>query len=54
MHEEVCKLDQDFGSSFSGVLTDDQGRMRALFGSYSEQVGYCCLARGGIGEGTNL
>jgi hypothetical protein len=38
VHEEVVKLDQDFGASFSGVLTDDQGRIRALWGSYAEQV----------------
>ena len=38
VHEEVCKLDHDFGSTFSGVLTDDEGRVRALWGSYSEQV----------------
>ncbi|KAK9843749.1 hypothetical protein WJX81_004878 [Elliptochloris bilobata] len=38
-HEEVVKLDHDFGSTFSGMLTDDAGRMRALWASYSEQVG---------------
>lgn len=38
MHEEVVKLDMDFGTSFSGVLTDDDGRVRALWGSYAEQV----------------
>lgn len=35
MHEEVIKLDQDFGAAFSGVLTDDAGRVRALWGSYA-------------------
>lgn len=38
VHEEVVKLDQDFGATFSGVLTDDEGRVRALWGSYAEQV----------------
>lgn len=38
MHEEVVKLDQDFGATFSGVLTDDEGHVRALWGSYAEQV----------------
>ncbi|KAF5839291.1 hypothetical protein DUNSADRAFT_1164 [Dunaliella salina] len=38
VHEEVCKLDQDFGATFSGVLTDDAGHVRALWGSYAEQV----------------
>lgn len=37
MHEEVIKLDQDFGTSFGGILTDDSGRVRALWGSYAEQ-----------------
>ena len=38
VHEEAVKLDQDFGSSFSGILTDERGRVRALWGSYAEQV----------------
>lgn len=38
VHEEVVKLDHDFGVTFSGVLTDDEGRVRALWGSYAEQV----------------
>ena len=39
---QVVKLDHDFGTKFSGVLTDAGGRLRALWGSYSEQV---CRAR---------
>ncbi len=31
----MIKLDHDFGSAFSGVLTDDAGRVRALWGSYA-------------------
>ncbi|GAB4820286.1 hypothetical protein N2152v2_007332 [Parachlorella kessleri] len=38
VHEEVIKLDQDFGTQYAGVLTDKAGRVRALWGSYSEQV----------------
>jgi hypothetical protein len=38
VHEEVVKLDQDFGATFSGMLTDDEGHVRALWGSYAEQV----------------
>jgi len=38
VHEEVVKLDQDFGLLYSGILADREGRMRALWGSYSEQV----------------
>ena len=30
VHEEVVKLDMDFGSAFSGVLTDNRGRVRHL------------------------
>ena len=41
VHEEVVKLDQDFGATFSGVLCDDAGRVRALWGSYAEQVCVC-------------
>lgn len=28
----------DFGSTFSGVLTDEQGRVQAIWGSFSTQV----------------
>ena len=38
VHEEVIKIDQDFGVAYSGVLTDRSGAVRALWGSYSEQV----------------
>ncbi|KAL4517828.1 hypothetical protein Ndes2526A_g02205 [Nannochloris sp. 'desiccata'] len=38
VHEEVIKLDQDFGINYSGVLSDRNGSIRALWGSYSEQV----------------
>ena len=34
----MVKLDQDFGSAFSGVLVDGSDRLRALWASYSEQV----------------
>eukprot|EP00891_Asterochloris_glomerata_P007785 jgi/Astpho2/7785/Aster-06077 len=39
VHEEVVKVDHDFGTTFSGVLTDGCGRIRALWGSYAEQCG---------------
>lgn len=35
VHEEVIRLDHDFGNTFSGVLADDAGRVRALWGSYA-------------------
>ena len=38
VHEEVVKLDHDFGVSVAGVLTNDEGAVRALWGSYSEQI----------------
>ena len=38
VHEEVIKLDQDFGAIYSGVLSTRTGGIRALWGSYSEQV----------------
>lgn len=31
-------LNPDFGSTFSGVLTDEQGRVQAIWGSFSTQV----------------
>ena len=31
-------LNTDFGSTFSGVLTDEQGRVQAIWGSFSTQV----------------
>ncbi|RLN09934.1 protease Do-like 7 isoform X1 [Panicum miliaceum] len=34
---EVIELDTDFGSSFSGILTDEQGRVQALWASFSTQ-----------------
>ena len=36
---QVVKVDHDFGTTFSGVLTDGCGRIRALWGSYAEQRG---------------
>ncbi|XP_034207245.1 protease Do-like 7 isoform X3 [Prunus dulcis] len=35
---EVIELDTDFGSTFSGVLTDEHGRVQAIWGSFSTQV----------------
>lgn len=31
-------LCSDFGSTFSGVLTDEHGRVQAIWGSFSTQV----------------
>lgn len=39
IHEEVCKVDQDFGVAYSGILTNPHtGAVRALWCSYSEQI----------------
>ena len=38
VNEEVIELDQDFGTSFSGVLIDEDSSVRALWGSFSRQV----------------
>ncbi|KAE9466696.1 hypothetical protein C3L33_01364, partial [Rhododendron williamsianum] len=37
---EVIELDTDFGSTFSGVLTDEHGRVQAIWGSFSTQLKY--------------
>ncbi|KAF9604134.1 hypothetical protein IFM89_002809 [Coptis chinensis] len=37
---EVIELDTNFGSTFSGVLTDDRGRVQAIWGSFSTQLKY--------------
>ncbi|CAI9282702.1 unnamed protein product [Lactuca saligna] len=37
---EVIELDTDFGSNFSGVLTDEEGRVKAIWGSFSTQIKY--------------
>ncbi|XP_052729611.1 protease Do-like 7 isoform X1 [Vigna angularis] len=34
---EVIELDTDFGSTFSGVIADEQGRVQAIWGSFSTQ-----------------
>lgn len=39
---EVIELDTDFGSTFSGVLTDELGRVQAIWGSFSTQLKYGC------------
>lgn len=36
-HLMMC-LNTDFGSTFSGVLTDEHGRVQAIWGSFSTQV----------------
>ncbi|KAI8534551.1 hypothetical protein RHMOL_Rhmol10G0098800 [Rhododendron molle] len=37
---EVIELDADFGSTFSGVLSDKHGRVQAIWGSFSGQQKY--------------
>ncbi|XP_021296393.1 protease Do-like 7 isoform X1 [Herrania umbratica] len=39
---EVIELDTDFGSTFSGVLTDEHGRVQAVWGSFSTQLKFGC------------
>ncbi|CAJ1865799.1 unnamed protein product [Sphenostylis stenocarpa] len=39
---EVIELDTDFGSTFSGVLTDELGRVQAIWGSFSTQLKFGC------------
>ncbi|KAG5528100.1 hypothetical protein RHGRI_028888 [Rhododendron griersonianum] len=41
---EVIELDADFGSTFSGVLCDEHGRVQAIWGRFSTQV--CILKYG--------
>ncbi|KAI5074824.1 hypothetical protein GOP47_0010785 [Adiantum capillus-veneris] len=40
MNMEVIELDTDFGHSFSGVLSDEFGRVKALWARFSTQVKY--------------
>ncbi|KAJ0099450.1 hypothetical protein Patl1_21312 [Pistacia atlantica] len=42
MNMEVIEVDTDFGSTFSGVLTDEQGRVQAIWGSFSTQLKFGC------------
>ncbi|TXG69965.1 hypothetical protein EZV62_004900 [Acer yangbiense] len=42
MNMEVIELDTDFGSTFSGVLTDERGRVQAIWGSFSTQLKFGC------------
>ncbi|KAG6506958.1 protease Do-like 7 isoform X2 [Zingiber officinale] len=39
---EVIELDTDFGSTFSGVLTNEHGMVQALWASFSTQLKYGC------------
>ncbi|XVF20639.1 hypothetical protein REPUB_Repub12eG0018500 [Reevesia pubescens] len=39
---EIIELDTDFGSTFSGVLTDEHGRVQAIWGSFSTQLKFGC------------
>lgn len=36
---QVIELDHDFGDTFSGVLTDSEGHMTALWANFNEQAG---------------
>lgn len=36
--DSIYSVSSDFGSTFSGVLTDEHGRVQAIWGSFSTQV----------------
>jgi hypothetical protein len=40
MNIKVIELDTDFGNSFSSVLIDEHGKVKALWGRFSTQVEY--------------